>query len=256
MMCLVQRFEMCNFKRARPHGRYIAARSPICVLWIHIFLSHIPPHQGEFFVTSRSPKSLMPTSSLPCRVLVSTMRPSLLLAFCLVSGAIAAPIEWATSADPIVEVAIGNVGKTLERLDLLMSDMRVWSQDARAATQNAKAITREIIDKLRSGRKDIARGPSINILESAKLVDWSNALTKYFKSTSQGWVRNKRAAMSSVDPLEPCSILDQLTVLSHETSKFNDAISGKMALVAQGANIMFKGPQTAEIENAIREYGG
>jgi hypothetical protein len=184
------------------------------------------------------------------------MRLSFLLSFCLIGGLIAAPVEWEKPGDPVVEVAIGNVGRTLERLDLLMADARQWSQDARGATQNAKAITREIVEKLRSGRKDIARGPPIPIAESTKLIDWSNALTKYFKSTSQGWVRNKRAAMASVDPLDSCSIVDQLTILVHETSKFNDAIAAKMAAATHQLNGLFKGGQTSEIENAIREYGG
>jgi hypothetical protein len=183
------------------------------------------------------------------------MRFTLLLHFYLVGLAIALPVRRAAPTEPVVETAIAGVGRALEKLDAVLNDSSMWSSNARRVTTEALALTKEVSLKLRSGRKDILRGPAIPGSESVKLLDWSSALTKYFTSTSHSWTKHRSHVVTTADVTGPCSVLDTLIVLAHDVAGFNDAMSSKMVT---GANLagdrLFKGPQTTEIERAIREY--
>jgi hypothetical protein len=183
------------------------------------------------------------------------MRLNLLLPLCLLSGAFALPVRRAAPPEPVVETAIAAVGRTLEKLDAVLGNTSLWLSDARRATSEALSLTKEVSFKLRTGRKDILRGPTIPGNESMKLVNWSSALTKYFTSTSQAWIRHKNQVVSAADVVGSCSVLDTLIVLSHDTANFNDAISTKMVSVAGVVgDRLFKAPQTSEIDRTIKEY--
>jgi hypothetical protein len=181
------------------------------------------------------------------------MRLNILLPFCLLGSAIASPAELAP-VEPIVELAMAGVGRALGNLDTHFNNTNLWREDARRAADEAHSLTKEIILRLRSGSKDVAKGPSIALTESIKLYDWSNALTNLFTRTSAKWTAHKRAVVATVDPTAPCSVLDTLIVLSRETSRFNDAVNGKMLTVAGQVGKSFKGTQTTGIDNAIKEY--
>jgi len=190
------------------------------------------------------------------------MQFTFVLLSCLLGSVIALPatelntpaIEREQDPTPVVEKAMGDVGRSLERLESIFDNQVSWKTDANRATNDAQLAIDTVIKALRSGAKEVRKGSAIKIDESTKLLDWVNALTKLYKSTMDGLVKQKQVVSAAGTRSCGTNVVDSLVSLSHWTADFNDAVNGKMSVLSAGVGLTVKTEQLREIKKAIAAY--
>jgi hypothetical protein len=175
----------------------------------------------------------------------------ILILLCVFGIAIAFPTNLA--ADPPIETSMRRVGKALEQLDSQWKTTTPWADpgDLERQAATALSLTNNLLGELRTASRDIKKGPNISGAESSKLRDWSDSITKLFQSTMKGWIGAKPIVVKAG---KRSLVLDALLDLSDAVGLFNDAINGKMLVLAQTLGQGYKILQVAAVNSAVNEY--
>jgi hypothetical protein len=173
---------------------------------------------------------------------------------CLLSSAIAAPIETAAQSTAVVDNALRSVANSLTRLDQAMKSRPYGGsvEEAAQITDTLLQLSNVVISDLRNGANDIrSRQATLGTLEGLSLVPSLTSMASNVQSVMNGWADSKKMVVAGG---RYDIAVQTLFEAQDRTSIFADAIIAKVPWGEQTLAGTYKTQFTNIIMGCIKVY--